>query len=84
MGGMINDSGGLNGHPVQVIVKDDQNDPAIALRVAKELVEQDKVVALLNPSPTASAWSEYVTGKGVPVLSAPGNGIEANEPKRPG
>lgn len=34
----INASGGINGQPVEVLVKDDQNDPKIALAVDQELL----------------------------------------------
>src|SRR3954469_22741806 len=35
----VNSHGGVNGHPVKVIVKDTKNNAATALQVAKELVE---------------------------------------------
>ncbi len=46
----VNDNGGVNGHPVELIVKDDGNDPARALRAARELVEQDQVMAIVGDS----------------------------------
>ena len=64
-----NRSGGLNGHPIKVIIKDDASNPATALKAAKELVEQDKVVAIVSSfSFQEAAWEKYVAGKGIPVI----------------
>jgi branched-chain amino acid transport system substrate-binding protein len=40
-----NDNGGVNGHPVQVVILDDQESPAVALAAAHTLVEGDHVLA---------------------------------------
>jgi branched-chain amino acid transport system substrate-binding protein len=65
----VNASGGLNGHPVKVIVKDDGGNPSTALQAAKELVEQDHVMAIVGESSTADAsFASYVASKGVPVV----------------
>lgn len=65
----INDAGGLNGHPVKLIVKDDGGDPARALQAAKELVEEEKVVAIVGQTSFAdAAFQEYVEGKKIPVV----------------
>jgi branched-chain amino acid transport system substrate-binding protein len=65
----VNDAGGLNGHPVKLIVKDDGGDPAKALQAAKELVEQEKAIAIVGETSVAdAAFQEYVEGKKVPVV----------------
>ncbi|MBF6163691.1 ABC transporter substrate-binding protein [Streptomyces gardneri] len=65
----VNDRGGINGHPVKVISYDDEQNPATALAVAKKLVEQDKVVAIVGQtSLVSSSWQSYVAGKGIPVI----------------
>jgi branched-chain amino acid transport system substrate-binding protein len=65
----VNSTGGLNGHPVKLIVKDDAGDPAKALQAAKELVEQEKVVAIVGETSTAdAAFQSYVEGKKIPVV----------------
>jgi branched-chain amino acid transport system substrate-binding protein len=65
----VNASGGINGHPVKVIVKDDGESPTTTLQAAKELIEQDHVMALVGPTTTAdSGYATYVAQKGVPVL----------------
>ena len=44
----INDAGGINGRPLEVIVEDDATDEAKAAAAAAKLIEQDEVVALLG------------------------------------
>lgn len=65
----VNKDGGLNGHPVKLIVKDDGGDPAKALQAAKELIEKEKVVAIVGETSVADeAFQKYVEGKKVPVV----------------
>jgi branched-chain amino acid transport system substrate-binding protein len=44
----INKAGGINGRQIQLLIEDDQGQPAQAATVATKLVNQDKVVALLG------------------------------------
>lgn len=72
----VNDSGGINGHPVELVIKDDAGDPAKSLQSVKELVEEEKVMAIIaNNSLVSSSWADYVTEKGVPVIG--GNPTES-------
>jgi len=65
----VNDAGGINGAPVELTIKDDGGDPAKALQAVKELVEQDKVVALVGQFSLAdAAFADYVSQKGIPVV----------------
>jgi branched-chain amino acid transport system substrate-binding protein len=65
----VNANGGINGHPVEMVVYDDGGDPATALKQVKQMVEQDKVQAIVgNDSLQDVAWAEYVAKKGVPVI----------------
>lgn len=65
----VNDNGGINGHPVKLVIKDDAGDPAKSLQAVKELVEQDKVIAIVgNASLVTTSWMDYVTKKKVPVI----------------
>lgn len=43
----LNNEGGINGHPVELIVKDDKQDPEVAVQVDKELIKQG-VVAIIG------------------------------------
>lgn len=64
----VNAAGGLNGHPVQVTVLNANQDPAKALQDAKQLVEQDHVVAIVDYTLADAAIAKYVAQKGVPVI----------------
>jgi branched-chain amino acid transport system substrate-binding protein len=61
--------GGIGGHPVQVNVLDDKEDPATGLADAKDLVESKHVIAIVGEvSVTTPAWADYVLQKKVPVI----------------
>jgi ABC-type branched-subunit amino acid transport system substrate-binding protein len=64
--------GGLFGRNVQIIFKDDQFNPAHAVQVCRELVEQDKVFLLFGVagSEQITACARYANSVGVPYLSA--------------
>jgi branched-chain amino acid transport system substrate-binding protein len=65
----VNDKGGINGHPVELTIEDDAGNPAQALKAAKKLVEQDKVIAIVGQmSLVDSAFAKYVDQKGIPVV----------------
>jgi ABC-type branched-subunit amino acid transport system substrate-binding protein len=66
------DRGGLLGRNVQIIIKDDQFNPAHAVQVCRELVEQDKVFLLfgVTGSDQITACARYADAAGVPYLSA--------------
>lgn len=42
----INRSGGINGRPIQLIVKDDKGDPEEALRLTQELLDEEVTIIL--------------------------------------
>jgi branched-chain amino acid transport system substrate-binding protein len=48
----INAEGGILGRKVQVIVKDTQGSPEKAVSFAKQLIEEERVVAIIGPSTT--------------------------------
>lgn len=52
----INQSGGINGRPVQLIIKDDKNDAETAIMVDQELIEE-KVVAIIGHMTSAMSLS---------------------------
>ncbi len=73
----INAAGGIAGHPVEIIVKDDGGKPAKALQNVKELVEKDHVVALVgnHESGVDAAWASYASQHDVPVLGGTATGV---------
>lgn len=65
----VNANGGINGHPVKMIVKDDGANPANALQGVKELVEQEHIIALVGEASNVDAqFASYMQQKGVPVV----------------
>lgn len=46
----INDKGGINGHKVILLLKDSKSNPQIALSLAKQLIEEEQVFAIIGPS----------------------------------
>ncbi len=63
-----NAAGGINGHKINVIVKDDESNPGIGLTAAKSLVVDDHVVALVDATDTETAWGDYAQQQKVPVV----------------
>lgn len=51
----LNAKGGINGHPIQLVVFDDGTNPTEAARGATQLIQQDKVVAIVGPTSGSSA-----------------------------
>jgi branched-chain amino acid transport system substrate-binding protein len=64
----VNGSGGINGHPVDLVIKDDGSNPATALEDVKAIVEQSHVVGIVDSSLVDDAFAKYLTSKGVPVV----------------
>lgn len=46
----INKAGGINGNTIELIVKDSGASPEKAISFAKQLIEEEKVVAIIGPS----------------------------------
>jgi len=46
----INAAGGVNGHKIELIVKDSGASPEKAVSFCKQLIEEDKVLAIIGPS----------------------------------
>ncbi len=64
-----NAHGGLNGHPVQVLLRDDGGSAARSAQIARELVESDKVIAIAGEeSLVDTAWQKYVEKINFPVV----------------
>lgn len=72
----MNAKGGINGHPVRVILGDDNADPARTLALVRQMVERDKVIAFLNDySFTLAAATKYLEDKQIPVIGSIGGDV---------
>jgi branched-chain amino acid transport system substrate-binding protein len=81
----INQKGGINGVPLEIISYDNESKETQSLIVTKKLVEQDKVLAVIGggTTPTTMPLLPYVEKKNVPVVSVgSGDGITSPVEKR--
>jgi len=46
----INKKGGIKGNPVELVIKDSSGSPEKAISFAKQLIDEDKVFAIIGPS----------------------------------
>jgi branched-chain amino acid transport system substrate-binding protein len=72
----INGRGGINGKPIKVIIEDDGSKPDIAKSKAERLVFDEKVVAMIGPTLTAStgAVGAITNSEGMAELTFTGLG----------
>ena len=64
----VNASGGINGHKISIIQKDDASNPTTSVSDVHTFIETDHVVAILDDSNNDAAWSSYVQQQKVPVV----------------
>ncbi len=66
----VNAEGGINGHPLEVIVYDDESDPSKGVMVLKKLIEEDKVLGICGPLSTgiALACAPIISEAQVPIF----------------
>jgi len=67
----INAAGGINGHPLEVIIYNTEGDAEKAATMVTRLIEQDNVLAIVGPtrSGTSLAVIDIVTAAEVPLVS---------------
>ena len=67
----INGKGGVEGKPIKYLVEDTGGDPETAARLARKLIEQDRVQAILGPltSGCSIAAGEVCQSSGVPMIN---------------
>lgn len=70
----INDMGGILGRPVKLVSYDTESSPDVALRQARQLVEGDKVLAIIGPTSTGEglAVKKYTEESHVPTVMTVG------------
>lgn len=80
----INAKGGINGRKVQVIVYDTESDETKAVTLAKRLIEQDNVLAIVGPSSTGEsmALQDTIAKAQIPLISA-ASGAQIVQPVKP-
>lgn len=80
----INESGGINGRPVDFIIEDNGSEETKCVMKVKKLVESDKVIAVLGPSTTGTtlAVAGICEKAKIPLISCAA-GIKITEPVKP-
>jgi branched-chain amino acid transport system substrate-binding protein len=80
---MINDQGGINGRKINFISRDDGYSPPKTVEMVRQLVEQDRVLALFNTlgTPPNSAIRDYLNENKVPQLFVATGANKWNDPK---
>jgi branched-chain amino acid transport system substrate-binding protein len=53
----VNGAGGIQGHPLKVIVEDTKSDESQAVLAVRKLLEKDKVIAIVGPSTTGESMA---------------------------
>lgn len=66
-----NASGGISGKPVELVIRDTESDPDRAAQVVRELIEKEKVVAVLGEVASESSLkaAPVAVELGVPMIS---------------
>ena len=80
----INAKGGIDGHPLQVIIYDTEGDPTKAVLAVNKLISRDQVIAIIGPSntPPTLAVVPIAEKEKVPLISCAA-GIKSTDPVKP-
>lgn len=67
----LNAAGGINGNMVELIIKDSAANPEKAISFAKQLIEEDKVIAIIGPSTSGETMQikDLCESYGTPLIS---------------
>ncbi len=70
----INQEGGVNGKPIELIIGDTEGDPAKAVNIAKKFIYKDKVAAIIGPTRTGTgmAVKKIIQGGKIPAFMTVG------------
>ncbi len=73
----INDAGGINGRPIELIIEDDGTDEAKAVAAASKLIDQDQVVAIIGGTGTGQTMAIRgdINKAAIPQVSMAGGSV---------
>ncbi|MGW5861127.1 ABC transporter substrate-binding protein [Streptomyces sp. NPDC055239] len=83
----VNARGGINGRKIDWVVKDNANDPQQTVQIARRLVDQEGVVAIVATNGTSQTQATFpfvLQQSKVPVLNTLGGDASWYEPARDG
>lgn len=79
--GLVNASGGIDGHKVEYVVADDTGTPQGTLTATQNLVQRDNVFAIISNSPYfAPGAADYVKSLGIPAITPGQDGFQYGDP----
>jgi len=80
----INKKGGINGHPVKLIVYDNASDETKCALAVKKLIDSDKVSAIIGPSSTGTTLAvvPICEKNKIPLISCAA-GVKITQPVKP-
>jgi branched-chain amino acid transport system substrate-binding protein len=64
-----NAHGGISGHPIQLITKDDGGSPTTSLADVQQLIQQNHVAVIISGTANDESFGTYTASQKVPVLS---------------
>ena len=82
----LNDNGGIKGRPINWIVKDNAYDPQQTVQAARQLVGQDRVVAIVNANgvaPSEAVFPFVLDQSKIPIVDNYGGVATWYSPPRP-
>ncbi len=81
LGEVINQAGGINGQPLELIIYDTASDETETVMATKKLIEDDKVLAIIGPSQTGTTLAivDTIEKAELPLISMAA-GIQIVEP----
>ena len=67
----INQEGGILGRPLELVIKDNKNNPELSAKLVEELITQDGTVALVGPNFSRNSLkaAPVAQGYGVPMVT---------------
>jgi branched-chain amino acid transport system substrate-binding protein len=67
----INEDGGVNGHPLEVVVYDTETNAERCATMTNRLIEQDEVLAIIGPTTSGNSLAiiDIVTAAEIPLIS---------------
>ena len=71
-----NANGGLNGHPIQVVVQREPSNPGIALTDVQNMIKQGVVAIVSDDTSDESSWASLVTKDGIPTFEATSGSVD--------
>lgn len=82
----INDDGGINGRPLQLVIEDDENDPAVCTSAANKVITRDEVVGIIGGwgSSCTLAIAPVTTREEVPLVVETSSSYKITDPEESG